>query len=328
MTAAYLKVNTNERRMLLLKKLSILPFSWPKALFLLIVVLCFTPVISSPIALIGGFLFAHFIGHPFPDLKGKAVSNLLKVAVVGLGFGMNAQAAVATSQSGFFLIVGSIAFTLSYGMLLGRIFKLDSIPAYLISVGTAICGGSAIAAVSPVVRAKEQDISMALAVVFLLNSIALIIFPGIGQLFGLSMEQFGMWAAIAIHDTSSVVGAANTYGLEALEIGTTIKLSRALWIIPVSLLSMLFFRSEGNKIKIPWFILYFVLAMLLNTYFELSFSKNIVGISRSLMVLTLFLIGMGISIDKIKAAGVKPLMVGVGLWVVVSIGSLAVILLG
>ncbi|MCI4667365.1 MAG: putative sulfate exporter family transporter [Bacteroidia bacterium] len=313
--------------MKLLYRYSFLPFSWPKALFIIMAFLCFTPWVSSPIALVAGFLFAHFVGHPFEWLKGKAVSNLLKIAVVGLGFGMNAHEALATSQSGFLMIVGSISLTLLMGFLISRLIGIEKVPSYLISVGTAICGGSAIAAVSPVVNAKEQDISMALGVVFLLNAVALILFPFIGHLLDLSQQDFGLWSAIAIHDTSSVVGAANAYGLEALEIATTVKLSRALWIIPVSLFSMLIFRGKGQSVKIPWFILYFVLAMLVNTFFPISFSEDIVGIARSVMVLCLFLIGMGISVEKIRSAGIKPLLHGFSLWVLVSVGSLLMILL-
>ncbi len=303
-----------------------LPFSWQKSIFLLIAVLCLSSLISSPVALILGFLFSHFLGHPFPSLKGKAVSNLLKVAIIGLGFGMNVHEAMASSQAGFVLIVCSIFLTLLGGMLIGRLLKLPLVPGYLISVGTAICGGSAIAAVSPVVKATEQDMSVSLGVVFLLNAIALILFPAVGHWFGLTPGQFGLWSAIAIHDTSSVVGAANTFGLEALEVATTIKLTRALWIIPISFLSMWLFKGKGKSVKVPWFILGFVAAMLLNTYVTLPFSDLMVKISRAVMVLTLFFIGLNLSVSTIKSAGLKPLLLGLALWLIVSVSSLFVIL--
>lgn len=308
------------------QRLSLSPLPWKKMAFIILAILCLTPVISSPVALVSGFLFAHFLGNPFTWAKGKLVSNLLKVAVVGLGFGMNVHEALATSQSGFVMIICSISFTLLGGILLGKLLKLDKVAAYLIAVGTAICGGSAIAAVSPVVNAKEQDISMALGVVFLLNSVALILFPLIGNLLEMGQADFGLWSAIAIHDTSSVVGAANAYGLEALEIATTVKLSRALWIIPVSFFSMIIFKGKGKSVKIPWFILFFVIAMLLNTWFSLPFSDEVVGVARALMVLTLFLIGMNLSVEKIKAAGLKPLLHGFLLWVLVSSISLMAVL--
>lgn len=302
-------------------------FPWSKLVFFLGVILCLGSFVSSPVALVLGFLFSLVWEHPFPQIKGKAVSNLLKVAIIGLGFGMNVQEALETSQSGFVLIVSSIFLTLSGGMLIGRVLGLTRVPSFLIAVGTAICGGSAIAAVSPVVKASEHEISVSLGVVFMLNAIALILFPFIGHALDLSPEQFGLWSAIAIHDTSSVVGAANTFGLEALEIATTVKLTRALWIIPITFLSMWLFKGKGKSVKIPWFILGFVLSMVLNTYLDLSISPLLVKISRALMVLTLFLIGMNLSLDLLKKAGVKPLLLGVALWLGVSCVSLAAIIL-
>lgn len=218
-----------------------------KACFILCIALCATPYVSAPIALVGGFLFSLFWGHPFAKLNHKATGLLLKVSVVGLGFGMNVHSALQVGREGLELTVVSIALLLTLGYFVGRWLRMPRKSSHLVASGTAICGGSAIAAVAPAVDASEKEISVSLGVVFLLNSVALILFPAIGHLLGLTQHQFGMWSAIAIHDTSSVVGAASAYGSEALEVATTVKLARALWIIPVSLLSALLFRSKGRR---------------------------------------------------------------------------------
>lgn len=299
-----------------------------KVLFILCMVLCISTYVSSPVALVGGFLFSYFLGHPFLSLNGKAVSWLLKIAVVGLGFGMNLMETVNAGKNGFILTVFSIFATLIVGFGVGKLLKMNRKTTHLISSGTAICGGSAIAAVSPVIGATEKDISISLGVIFLLNSVALIIFPSIGHLLELTQQQFGLWSAIAIHDTSSVVGAAYTYGDEALKVATTVKLARALWIIPISLLSVLLFKGKGKNVKIPYFIFLFILAIILNTYLPIPdiLTSGITSISKSLLVLTLFLIGAGLSVDKIKSAGWKPMILGVSLWVFISITSLIAIL--
>lgn len=291
-------------------------------------VLCLSGYISSPVALVGGFLFSYFLGHPFLSLNGKAVSWLLKIAVVGLGFGMNLVETFNAGKDGFILTVFSIAATLILGYFLGKLLKMDRKGSHLISSGTAICGGSAIAAVAPVIKASEKDISISLGVIFLLNSIALILFPPLGHLFGLSQHQFGLWCAIAIHDTSSVVGAAYTYGEEALKVATTVKLARALWIIPLSILSVFLFKGKGKSLKIPYFIFLFILAIIINSYLPIPeiITSGITRISKSLLVLTLFLIGAGLSVDKIKSAGWKPMILGISLWVFISISSILVIL--
>ena len=198
---------------------------------------------------------------------------------------------------------------------------------HLLSSGTAICGGSAIAAVAPVIDATEKDMSISLGVVFLLNSVALIIFPFLGGILELTQHQFGLWAAIAIHDTSSVVGAAYAFGDEALKIATTVKLARALWIIPLSFVSLYLFKGKGKSVKIPWFMFLFIIAILMNTYLviPISLTSGITSISKSLLVLTLFLIGAGLSVEKIKSAGIKPMVLGVSLWVAISVLSLLVI---
>ncbi len=299
-----------------------------KVLFVLCMVFCILGYVNSPVALVGGFLFSYFLGNPFLTLNSKAVNWLLKIAVVGLGFGMNLKETLAAGKDGFILTVFSITITLVLGYFLGRLLKMNRKSSHLISSGTAICGGSAIAAVAPVINASEKDISISLGVIFLLNSIALIVFPPLGHLFGLSQHEFGLWCAIAIHDTSSVVGAAYAFGEEALKVATTVKLARALWIIPLSLLSVFLFKGKGKSIKIPYFIFLFILAIILNSYLAIpdAITGSITSISKSLLVLTLFLIGAGLSLDKIKSAGWKPMILGVSLWIFISISSILAII--
>lgn len=295
--------------------------------FIAVAVICCSPYISAPMALVAGFLFTLFFGNPIPRFSSKATSWLLKASVVGIGFGMNVQEAMSAGKEGVWLTVCSISIVLTLGYFLGKWLKIDRRMAHLVASGTAICGGSAIAAVAPAIEAKEQEISVSLGVIFLLNSIALIIFPIMGHYFDLSQHQFGLWSAIAIHDTSSVVGAAATYGEEALKVATTVKLTRALWIIPVSLLSLFLFRSKSKKVSIPWFIFLFVGAMILNSYCDLgAVAGGIYGLSKSLLVVTLFLIGSAISVKALKTTGVKPIILGVGLWIVISVTSLLAIL--
>ncbi|SRX52450.1 YeiH family protein [Aequorivita sp. CIP111184] len=299
-----------------------------KVLYILCMVFCILGYVSSPVALVGGFLFSYFLGNPFITLNSKAVNWLLKIAVVGLGFGMNLKETLAAGKDGFLLTIFSISITLILGYFLGRLLKMNRKSSHLISSGTAICGGSAIAAVAPVINASEKDISISLGVIFLLNSIALIIFPPLGHLFGLSQHQFGLWCAIAIHDTSSVVGAAYTFGEEALKVATTVKLARALWIIPLSILSVFLFKGKGKSVKVPYFIFLFILAIILNSYMPIPefLTHGITSISKSLLVLTLFLIGAGLSIEKIKSAGWKPMILGFLLWIFISVSSLLVIM--
>ncbi len=274
-----------------------------------------------------GFAFQLFFKHPFAQHNKSAINWSLKSAVVGLGFGINANQALQSSQEGLVLTIFGIAATLLLGYFLGKVLKLNFNSSYLLSSGTAICGGSAIAAIAPIIKAEEKDISMALGTVFLLNSIALLIFPAIGLWMGLSQVEFGTWAAIAIHDTSSVVGAAAAYGEEALEVATTVKLVRALWIIPLALITSLFVR-KGGKVKFPYFILLFIAAMLLNTFIEIPelLSSGVTQVARRILTATLFLVGVGISIDKIKATGWRALVLGLSLWVFIGTTSLLAIL--
>jgi uncharacterized integral membrane protein (TIGR00698 family) len=252
---------------------------------------------------------------------------LLKISVVGLGFGMNAVEAAQAGKQGILFTVVSISFTFLVGLTVGRLMTINKKTTILISTGTAICGGSAIAAVAPVINAKQSDISVSLATVFILNSIALLIFPPIGNWFHLSQSQFGMWAAIAIHDTISVVGAAHKFGAQALQIATTVKLERALWIIPVTFIMAVAFKSNKNKIKIPWFILFFVIAMFVNTFLlQLhQIDQIIVYAAKRGLTLTLFLIGAGLTRNAMKSVSFRPMVLGVFLWILISISSLAVI---
>ena len=291
----------------------------------------FSSWVTPPVALFLGLVFALLCGQAYPKFNKKVSKKLLQYSVVGLGFGMNLHASLASGKEGMMFTIISVIGTMIIGMFIGRkILNVNRDTSYLISSGTAICGGSAIAAVGPVIKAKDSDMSVALATIFVLNAIALFIFPVLGGWLGLTQQEFGTWAAIAIHDTSSVVGAGAAYGEEALQVATTIKLTRALWIIPLALATSVIFKNGGKKISIPWFILWFIVAVLLNTYVLDSVpevGKAISGLARKGLVITMFFIGASLSIDVLKAVGVKPLLQGVLLWLVISIGSLAYILL-
>ena len=290
----------------------------------------FSSWVTPPVALFVGLAFALLCGQAYPKFNKKVSKKLLQYSVVGLGFGMNLHASLASGKEGMLFTIISVMGTMILGMFIGRkLLKVNRDTSYLISSGTAICGGSAIAAVGPVIKAKDSDMSVALATIFILNAIALFIFPVFGNWLGLTQQEFGTWAAIAIHDTSSVVGAGAAYGEEALQVATTIKLTRALWIIPLALVTSVIFKNGGKKISIPWFILWFVVAILINTYLLDSVpevGKAIAGLARKGLIVTMFFIGASLSTDVLKAVGVKPLLQGVLLWVVISVGSLAYIL--
>ena len=288
--------------------------------------------VTPPVALFLGLAFALTFGQAYPKFNKKASKYLLQYSVVGLGFGMNLQASLQSGKEGMAFTVISVVGTMLIGWFIGRkLMKVDRNTSYLISSGTAICGGSAIAAVGPVVKAKDAEMSVALGTIFILNAIALFIFPAIGHALGMTQQDFGTWAAIAIHDTSSVVGAGQAYGEEALQIATTIKLTRALWIIPLALVSSVIFKSKGQRISIPWFIFFFVLAMVFNTYIlEPSATGQVIGhfvngIARKSLTVTLFFIGASLSLDVLKTVGVKPLIQGILLWIVISLSTLAYI---
>lgn len=286
------------------------------------------PQITAPVALLMGLVFAFCFPNPCPKFNKKTSKYLLQVAVVCLGFNMNLQESLKSGSEGMLFTVVSVVGVMALGVLLGYWMHINRKTAYLISSGTAICGGSAIAAVGPVLKADENEMAVSLGVIFILNSIALFIFPPLGHLLDMTQQQFGTWAAIAIHDTSSVVGAGESYGEVALQTATLIKLTRALWIIPLAFATMFIFRDKTAKISIPWFIFIFVLAMVVNTYVPLPewFISIMVWIAKRGMVLTLFFIGASLSLASIKQVGVKPLLQAVLLWIVISVSSLFVVL--
>lgn len=297
-------------------------------IFVVLLLVCMTSYVSPPIALLLGLVLANLLGHPFLHLNHKATNILLQFSVVGLGFGMNINSALAAGKEGFLFTIASIFSTLILGIFLGKWFKIEKKTSHLISCGTAICGGSAIAAIAPVIQSDEKQTSVALGVIFILNSVALFLFPAVGHWLDLSQTDFGLWCAIAIHDTSSVVGAANKYGPEALQIATTVKLARALWIIPVALITSVIFKNKSSKLKIRYFIGLFILAMIANTYVPKTavIAPYIVSIAKIGLTVTLFLIGAGLNLNALKSVGLKPLLQGISLWVFIAIGSLAAIL--
>ncbi len=297
-------------------------------IYIVVVALCLFSIISAPIALLLGLLVANLTGNPFQSFSSKSIPFLLQFSVVGLGFGMNVASAISAGKEGFTLTVASIFSTLLLGTFLGKWFAIDKKTAHLISCGTAICGGSAIAAIAPVIKSEEKQTSVALGVIFILNSIALFLFPYLGHEFNLSQRDFGLWCAVAIHDTSSVVGAASRYGAEALQIATTVKLARALWIIPVALLTSVIFKNKKTKIQIPYFIGLFIVAMLLNSYVpEIKYvAPTIVNLAQIGLTITLFLIGSGLNFSVLKAVGVMPLLQGLLLWLFIATAALLAIL--
>lgn len=297
-------------------------------IFVVLLLFCTTIFVSPPIALVLGLVVANLFGHPFLNLNHKATNYLLQFSVVGLGFGMNIHSAVSAGKEGFLFTVITIFTTLVLGTFLGKLFKIDKKTSHLISCGTAICGGSAIAAIAPVIKSNEKETSVALGVIFILNSVALFVFPAVGQWLGLSQQEFGLWCAIAIHDTSSVVGAASKYGAEALQIATTVKLARALWIVPVALITSFIFKNNTKKIKIPYFIGLFILAMLSTTYLPQMnlITPYFVSIAKIGLTITLFLIGAGLNGTILKAVGLKPLAQGVLLWICIAIATLVAII--
>jgi len=283
--------------------------------------------VSPPVALAAGLALALTLGNPIPDISHKASKMLLQWSVVGLGFGMNLPAVWAAGKTGFGFTVATICGTLLLGYCLGRMLKVESQASTLVSVGTSICGGSAIAAVGAVIEANAGAMSVALATVFILNAVALFVFPPLGHLLGLDQGQFGLWAAIAIHDTSSVVGAASRYGEEALQIATTVKLSRALWIVPITL-GLAFLRRRGaSKVKLPWFIPAFLAAAGIRTLWPdgVAVYDAIADVAKRGLIPTLFLIGAGLSRSALKTVGFRPLLQGILLWLVVSLAGLVAV---
>lgn len=295
-------------------------------------------LITPPVALFTGLVFAFIFGIPYPKFNKKLSKYLLQASVVGLGFGMNLQESLQSGADGMLFTIISVIGVMIIGVILGRYMDIDRKTSYLISSGTAICGGSAIAAVGGVLRANENEMAVSLGVIFILNAIALFIFPPMGHFFGLSQAQFGTWAAIAIHDTSSVVGAGVEYGAEACDLATLIKCTRALWIIPLAFFTMWYFRNDKSgegkaKVSIPWFILLFVVAMVIFTYTPESAMtvmgpvyNAIVVIAKKALVVVLFAIGASLSLKVVKQVGVKPLIQAITLWVAIGASSLFVVM--
>jgi uncharacterized integral membrane protein (TIGR00698 family) len=301
----------------------------PKTIFFVGLICAASGFLSPPIALLIGLIFGLTVAHPYPADSGELAKFLLKASVVALGFGMNLHEVLRAGRSGFLYTAGSITFALLVGLLLGRLFKVEKTAAFLITAGTAICGGSAIAAVAPIVQANDEEIAISMGTVFILNSVALFLFPPIGWALHLSQEQFGLWSALAIHDTSSVVGATARYGAVALVVGTTIKLARALWIVPLAIGTAAAKKTKG-QIQWPWFILFFCLAAVVNTYFPVlgKFNASMSTLGRLGLTATLYLIGTGLSRATIKKVGIRPFLQGVVLWIIVGSLSLALILKG
>ena len=308
--------------------------TWQKVVFIILILFCLSPFGSPPVALALGLVLAFTIGSPFPSLSGKPTKYLLQASVVLLGFGMDLGAVYKAGKDGILFTIATIFGTLILGYFAGKFLNVDAKTSSLISAGTAICGGSAIAAVAPAIEAESEQISVSLGTVFVLNSIALFLFPVIGHALSLTQNQFGVWSAIAIHDTSSVVGASGTYGVEALAVATTVKLARALWIAPITLLFAYLYRKKDGgtnaKIAVPWFIFLFIAAAAVRTYalsvIIPSVFDSLVNLAKAGMTVTLFLIGASLSRKTLKAVGVRPLIQGVLLWVVISVTALLAVL--
>jgi len=301
----------------------------PRIIFILCLLVSASGFVSPPIALAMGLAFGLVLSHPYGPEATKLSKFLLQASVVGLGFGMNLHQVVQAGLSGFVYTLLGISFALLVGMGLGALLGVQRVPAFLISTGTAICGGSAIAAIGPITQASHEEMAVALGTVFVLNSVALLTFPAIGGALKLTQSQFGLWAALAIHDTSSVVGAAAKYGVEALAVATTVKLARALWIVPLSIGTAIV-RGAKVKIQWPWFIGLFCLAAVCNTYLPAgahAYSLT-VQVAKIGLTATLFLIGSGISMATLKRVGPRPLLLGIILWLIVLAGSLWLIRLG
>jgi len=298
----------------------------PKNVFFVGLIIAASGFISTPIALLAGLAYGLSFAHPYHMDAKKLSTFLLQASVVGLGFGMNLHQVVHAGREGFLYTAVSITCVMILGLTLGRLLKVESTAALLIATGTAICGGSAIAAVGPVAGAGEEEMAVSLGTVFVLNSVALLIFPLVGLSLHLSQNQFGLWSALAIHDTSSVVGATAKYGAQALMVGTTVKLARALWIVPMAF-AIAMMKKTKTRIKWPWFILLFALAAVANTYLPLfgSFYPSLSKLGETGLTVTLFLIGSGISRTTLKEVGVRPLVQGIVLWAIVAVSTLLLI---
>ncbi len=311
----------------------------PRLIFFLGLLLAGSGLLSPPVALVLGITYGFTVIHPYRKEASSLAKSLLQISVVLLGFGMNLQQVIHAGKSGFLYTAISICFAVVTGLLLGKVFKVGGKASYLITLGTAICGGSAIAAIAPITDANEEEISVSMGTVFLLNSVALLLFPAIGWWLHLSQNQFGLWAALAIHDTSSVVGATAKYGSQALAIGTTVKLARALWIVPVSLITAACMGRSAKRngaaahragIKVPWFIFLFVGASVLSTYLPRFIGTYLTlnKLGKAGLTATLFLIGTSLSKKTLQAVGLKPFLQGVILWILIGTASLIAVDMG
>jgi uncharacterized integral membrane protein (TIGR00698 family) len=292
-------------------------------LYYIIPVCCLFPFFSAPLALLLGILLAFFYKGDEVVKTGALTKYLLQGSIVCMGFAMSVHDVIQTGRAGFMITIVSVTVTMISGILLGRLFKVEKNTSMLISGGTAICGGSAIAAIAPVIDAKNNQISFSLAVIFVLNAVALFIFPAIGHLLEMDQTHFGYWAAIAIHDTSSVVGACSAYGEQALQVGTTVKLTRTLWIIPLALCIAFFNKNNASKINIPWFIFLFVVAILIGNYIPgmEETNQHLSWLGKKGMMISLFFIGTSINIDEVKKTGVNTFMQGILLWIIIAVLS-------
>ncbi len=315
-------------------KLSFRDLALLHALFVVAALLCLLPIISSPVALLAGIALATIFGNPWQPYLRDITSRLLAYSIIGLGAGTNLGVIASVGLHGIGYTMIGITVTTALGLLLGRWMKIGGDLSLLVTIGTAICGGSAIAAVSSVLKSRSHDVAVALATVFALNTVALVIFPPIGHWLALSPHEFGLWSALAIHDTSSVVGATMQYGPEAVQTGTTVKLARALWIVPVTL-ACSFGQSRVKpdheaqaKLKIPWFILGYIAAAALATWVPVLHDpgQEVATLAKRFLVMTLFLIGSGLTRQTIQNVGFKPLVMGIILWVCAAGGTLVAIL--
>jgi uncharacterized integral membrane protein (TIGR00698 family) len=297
-----------------------------KNIFFIGLILAASGLVSPPIALAGGLIYGFSFVHPYHIEAKKLSKILLQASVVGLGFGMDLQQVMQAGRAGFIYTAAGISFALLLGWGLGRLLRVKQRISFLISAGTAICGGSAIAAVAPITNASQEEIAVSLGTVFVLNSVALLIFPGIGSVLHMTQAQFGLWAALAIHDISSVVGATAKYGAVALAVGTTVKLARALWIVPLSIGTAMAKKSKA-RVQWPWFILFFCLAAVANTYVHIfqSFYPVLKHLGVIGLTVTLYLIGTGLSMKTLREVGVRPFLQGILLWIFVAVGSLTLI---
>lgn len=296
--------------------------------FIICLAACVLPWVGTALGLVMGVAFSLLWGNPWPKKTARYSKLILQLSVVGLGFGVGLGEVVRTGKASLVYTIIGIGGTLALGTLLGRLFKTERNTSLLVSFGTAICGGSAIAAMAPVIKAKDEETAVALATVFTLNSAALLLFPLIGRLLQLDQQLFGTWAALAIHDTSSVVGATAAYGQQALAIGTTVKLTRAIWISPVVLLTALAVKSDRTT-GIPLFIVGFILAAGIRTLLpqHAQLWDGLAAGAKQCLVVTLFLVGAGLSREVLRTVGARPLLQGISLWLLVSGLTLAALLL-